>query len=58
MKINFYKAFVDYGWRYVLPSIEYRHKYWYLWEISLSWWKWSVVCEFCRSDWNKRKEEI
>lgn len=56
MKINFYKAFIDYGWRYILPSIEYRHKYWYLWEISLSWWKWSIVCEFCRSDWNKEKE--
>lgn len=58
MEVNFYKTtIINYGWRYVLPSIEYRHKYWYSWEISLSWWKWSVVCEFCRSDWNKEKEE-
>jgi len=53
MKVECYLATVDYGWRYITPSIEYRHKYWYYWEISLSWWKWSVVIGFCRKDWNK-----
>lgn len=45
-----------YGWRYVLLSIEYRHKYWYLWEISLSWWKWSIALELCRKDWDKSNQ--
>ena len=27
----------SYEWIYILPSIEYRHKYWYLWEFSFSW---------------------
>lgn len=53
MKVEYYLATVDYGWRYIIPSIEYRHKYWYLWEISISWWKKSVVIELCRKDWNK-----
>lgn len=53
MEIGYYTATVNYGWRYITPSIEYRHKYWYYWEISLSWWKWSIVIDFCRKDWNK-----
>lgn len=57
MNVEFYLAQVDFGWRYVLPSVEYRHKYWYMWEISISWWKWSVVCELCRKDWRKGNEE-
>ena len=53
MKIGYYTATVDCGWRYIIPSIEYRHRYWYLWEISISWWKKSIVIELCRKDWNK-----
>ena len=53
MKVNFYLMLSDFNWRYILPAIEYRHKYWYLWEIAFSWWKWSIVCELCRKDWNK-----
>ena len=57
MDIDFYLMTAEHGWRYIIPSVEYRHKYWYLWEISFSWWKWSVVCELCRKDWNKGEEE-
>ena len=53
MKVECYIANVDYGWKYIIPSIEYRHKYWYLWEIAISWWKKSIVIELCRKDWNK-----
>ena len=53
MKVECYVANVDYGWKYIIPSIEYRHKYWYLWEIAISWWKKSIVIELCRKDWNK-----
>lgn len=52
-KVEYYLATVDFGWRYITPSLEYRKKYWYYWEISLSWWKWSFVIGFCRKDWNK-----
>lgn len=24
-------------WIYLTPAIEYRHKYWYIWEISITW---------------------
>ena len=53
MEIDYYFASIDYGWIYIIPSIEYRHKYWYLWEISFSWLKKSIVIQLCRNDWNK-----
>lgn len=39
--INVTKSYETYDWFYILPSIEIRHKYWYLWEINLSWLKWN-----------------
>lgn len=57
MKVEYYIAKIDFGWRYIIPSIEYRRKYWYYWEISLSWWKWSVVIGFCKKAWNKNNEK-
>ena len=33
----------QYGWVYILPSIEVQHKYWYLWRISFSWLKWNLT---------------
>ena len=56
MEIDYYFASIDYGWIYIIPSIEYRHKYWYLWEISFSWLKKSIVIQLCRKDWNKNEE--
>lgn len=47
----------EYGWWYILPSIELKHKYWYLWQILLSWGKWCLEIDICRDDWNKDKEE-
>lgn len=35
----------QYGWVYILPSIEVQHKYWYLWRVSFSWLKWN--CTIC-----------
>lgn len=43
----------DYNWVNILPSIEYRHKYWYMWEIELKFLKWSKRIEIARTDWNK-----
>ena len=47
----------DFGWKYLLPSIEYRHKYWYLWEFEFMFWKWSKRIEISRTDWNQHKEK-
>lgn len=44
----------DYGWTNILPSIEYRHKYWYMWEFEFKFLKWSKRIEITRSDWNKK----
>ena len=54
MKVVCYIAGVDYGWKYIIPSIEYRHKYWYLWEIAISWWTKSVVIALGK----KKKKKI
>lgn len=43
-----------YGWRNILPSIEYRHKYWYMWELEFKFLKWSKRIEITRKDWNKK----
>jgi len=37
MRISINKMTPEYGWWYILPSIEIKHKYWYLWQILLSW---------------------
>ena len=33
----------QYGWIYILPSIEIQHKHWYLWRVSFSWLKWNYT---------------
>lgn len=43
----------DYGWIYLIPSIEFRHKYWYMWEFEFYFWKWNYRLEITRTDWNK-----
>ena len=57
MKINICKMAPEYGWWYILPSIEVKHKYWYLWQILLSWGKLCLEIDICRDDWNKDTEE-
>ena len=47
----------EYGWWYILPSIELKHKYLYLWQVLLSWGKWFLEIDICRDDRNKDKEE-
>lgn len=45
-RYNIEKEDVDqYGWIYLLPSIEVQHKYWYLWRITFSWLK--LSCTIC-----------
>lgn len=53
MSVNISKMAPEYGWWYILPSVEVKHKYWYLWQILLSWGKWAIMIELCRKDWNK-----
>lgn len=48
----------QYGWIYILPSIEVQHKYWYLWRVSFSWLKWSALFNIVREDWNKYNNNI
>ena len=43
----------QYGWTNILPSIEYRRKYWYMWELEFKFLKWSRRIEITRTDWNK-----
>ena len=38
--------FYAYGWKHVLPGIEYRHKDYKTHEIALSWWNWQVRFTF------------
>ena len=42
-----------YDYLYFIPTIEYRHKYWYLWDISLLFLDWHFNIEICREDWDK-----
>ena len=44
MKIHKVK-YETYDWFYLLSSIEIRHKFSYLWTISLSWFKWNFAFE-------------
>ena len=44
MRVNCYKT-NSFGWIYLLPSVEYRHKYWFLWQVTFSWLKWSRTIE-------------
>ena len=44
-ELTCWTGFIDenYSWVYVLPALEYRHKYWYQWDLSLSWGKKCIV---------------
>ena len=55
MKATINKMSTELGWWYILPSIEVKHKYWYLWQILLSWGKWAIMIELCREDWSKEQ---
>lgn len=48
MKLKIYKTKVEYDWWYILPTIEIKHKYWYLWQIMFSWLCWSFVVELSK----------
>lgn len=50
-EISCYRGFIDkesYGWIYLLPSLEYRHKYWYQWELSVNWLRWCFVVQLIK----------
>lgn len=40
----------QYGWVYILPSIEIQHKCWYLWRISFSWLKWNYTISIIKNN--------
>lgn len=40
----------QYGWIYILPSIEVQHKYWYLWRIAFSWLKWNYTISIIKNN--------
>lgn len=40
-------------WLYLLPSVEFKHKYWYLWQFMFSWFNKGFIIDICRKDWNK-----
>ena len=57
MKIGKYKIEKEdneqFGWIYILPSIEVQHKYYYLWRISFSWLKWNLTFTVIKkTEWN------
>lgn len=43
----------DYKYKiyHLTPTITYRHKYWYFWEIEFVFLKWNKRYEICRTDW-------
>lgn len=57
MKIGKYKIEKEdneqFGWIYILPSIEIQHKYWYWWRVSLSWLKWNYTISIINQHWKK-----
>ena len=54
-RYNIEKEDVDqYGWFYVLPSIEVQHKYWYLWRITFSWLKLSCTICIIKDGWDAK----
>ena len=54
-RYNVEKEDVDqYGWVYILPSIEVQHKYWYLWRITFSWLKWSCTICLIKDGWDAK----
>ena len=40
----------QYGWIYILPSIEIQHKHWYLWRVSFSWLKWNYTISIIKNN--------
>jgi hypothetical protein len=38
-------SYTEYDWLYILPSLEYKHKAWYIWQFVFSWLKWSFSIE-------------
>lgn len=54
---NMYESDYKYKLIHLTPSIIYRHKYWYLWEIEFVFWKWNKKIEICRTDWNKHHDK-
>lgn len=47
-ELQFSKLSSDYNWTYILPSIEYKHKYWYSYKIMVSWLRFSYLIEFIK----------
>lgn len=47
----------EWGYLYITPCIEYKHQYWYLWYIDLSFLKWTIRLELCRKDWTAYNDE-
>ena len=46
-----------YGWLHLMPTIEFRHKYWYMWEFNFKFWKWNKRIEITHVDWDKYPEK-
>lgn len=44
-EILFNKYDSEYDWLYIFPSLEYKHKAWYIWQFMFSWLKWSFMIE-------------
>jgi len=40
----------QYGWINILPTIIFRHKYWYMYEFEFIFWKWNRRFEIIRGD--------
>jgi hypothetical protein len=53
---NTTSEYCSFGLIYLIPTIEYRHKYWYLWEISLLFLKYHFNIQILRSDWNGEEQ--
>ena len=47
----------EYGWWYILPSIEVKHKYWYIWQILLSWGRWCLEIDIIREGKDENEDE-
>lgn len=50
------KKYYKYRILHLTPTITYRHKYWYFWEIEFIFWKWNKRYEISRIDWKDHLE--
>ena len=51
LDFSIYKIVDSYDYYTIIPTIEIRHKYWYLWYVDFCFLRRGIRIEICRKDW-------